>query len=1233
MKTKKILLGAAALAFTGILNAETIMSANFDKSDALLLKGGRSVPAKINGTGIMLRNQGTVNGWLEQQNQGTTKFIGGNLSWSIPSFPIQDGGFSAWFKPEGLGVYNVFFGLGGQIWNKSGVLSLFYDTEAQQLYLRMRSATGQSGDAVLKVNLAPHEWCQVAASWQYDEQNQKMILHAGCRQPGGNWLTAEGMTAWDDKSLNEKALFGVPLTLWFGSGPQGRNPACGLLDDMKIYDKAISFDSISGSVPREKSGAVGISESTFIKLPDIEPEGNNWRVGLIPVPHLKEIPVIDGRGKAWHRDLSLVPVMLTPGSMCGPDVVSQAHLGMIDDQLYVFVHNEVPSTNAMVCETMEHDGHVYNNECTELYLVTPDGDCYQWIIDPRGQSFDARNRDKGYDGKIKMAAAIENNGWNAEFLIPADQLNAKKLLGCRINIARNHTAHVPSQLSQLIVSKRDNFSDLDNFSWIYPLQSSSGIALTPGIAGGPAGQPMLNVALRLPGNLSSCQTRLIIREPAEGAIIDKRESDSPNPTVDLEIKADMSALLVQAAVECGGSLIANLFYPVASGPSTTQTKTSLQNPQAKTAFFLNHQLGMSPGVPAPFKPIQFDGRQLTFLNSRILCGEKLFEQLSGNGADLLAAPMRLMAGNSEISVGGIENVMQNAETIQFTRPLSVKGKEGKLAVKAEYDGMIYVSIDLPSVPMENLKLEIPINSEWVKFIELSGAQDYAGNGQLIIPENEKRYGFRSMPRIVIGGRSHSLAFATEHPGRWKNQNMTRVLEYYRDGKGVDTLTLNFSDMPLGTAAEQFDFAFLVMPVKPASNFSVDRDAAWVNVYYPQRLLTPMECAVDGKETPLDLFKRCGVKTVVFFDHWMKYQSGHTPAFEPSLFKEIIKACKAAGLRVILYRSRELSNASPFWNDFSASSLTIPSSYGFKRTYPLKQTSYGYCPASQLSDYFLWSADFLLKEYGVDGFYLDGAANDLLCSNSAHGCGENGKATFGIRANRAMMKRLWKLFSQHQKEPLIDAHGFSPFAIGFLTSGYAGEQFWKMRRFDAAPHKIIPPHLMRPLFDSVQNKGIRTMMLFYDGCPFTPEEVSAMALVNGIMPRPHSVEQLPGMQALKTVAPIWAAMRQFNTDGGKWHLWSEENRFRMLVRPQLPGGNEQIKLSVVEQSDRNLYFLANYGIFAVSASISDPERKVIADAVDLLSGNPVAHDAKQVRVIVPPYQLQIIQVKFDLTEKQ
>jgi hypothetical protein len=38
-------------------------------------------------------------------------------------------------------------------------------------------------------------------------------------------------------------------------------------------------------------------------------------------------------------------------------------------------------------------------------------------------------------------------------------------------------------------------------------------------------------------------------------------------------------------------------------------------------------------------------------------------------------------------------------------------------------------------------------------------------------------------------------------------------------------------------------------------------------------------------------------------------------------------------------------------------------------------------------------------------------------------------------------------------------------------------------------------------------------------------------------------------------------------------------------------------------------------------------------VDLLSGNPVAHDAKQVRVIVPPYQLQIIQVKFDLTEKQ
>ena len=91
----------------------------------------------------------------------------------------------------------------------------------------MRSATDSPRRC--SVNLA-REWCQVAASWQYDEQNQKIFAGPATWR---YWLTAEGMTA-GDKSLNESSVWSS-ADLMVRSA-QGRNPVR-LLDDMKIYDK------------------------------------------------------------------------------------------------------------------------------------------------------------------------------------------------------------------------------------------------------------------------------------------------------------------------------------------------------------------------------------------------------------------------------------------------------------------------------------------------------------------------------------------------------------------------------------------------------------------------------------------------------------------------------------------------------------------------------------------------------------------------------------------------------------------------------------------------------------------------------------------------------------------------------------------------------------------------------------------------------------------------------------
>ena len=124
------------------------------------------------------------------------------------------------------------------------------------------------------------------------------------------------------------------------------------------------------------------------------------------------------------------------------------------------------------------------------------------------------------------------------------------------------------------------------------------------------------------------------------------------------------------------------------------------------------------------------------------------------------------------------------------------------------------------------------------------------------------------------------------------------------------------------------------------------------------------------------------------------------------------------MKVLLYRSSELSTADPLWKDFSKLALCTPTSYGYRRKSPVKQISYGYCTKSVMQDYFIWSCDWLMREYGVDGFYLDSPAHTSPCFNEAHGCGYKSKSsikrvTYAIKQTREMMKRLYRVVKKYK----------------------------------------------------------------------------------------------------------------------------------------------------------------------------------------------------------------------------
>jgi hypothetical protein len=273
----------------------------------------------------------------------------------------------------------------------------------------------------------------------------------------------------------------------------------------------------------------------------------------------------------------------------------------------------------------------------------------------------------------------------------------------------------------------------------------------------------------------------------------------------------------------------------------------------------------------------------------------------------------------------------------------------------------------------------------------------------------------------------------------------------------------------------------------------------------------------------------------------------------------------------------------------------------------------------------------MKEYNVDGFYLDSPAHPSACFNDVHGCGykqgEGSKhVTFPILATREMIKRLYRVVKKYKPDGLIDAHGpFTP-AEGFLTSRFIGEQYYKMRHYDKDPLKVIPLDIFRALFVT-RGMGTSVNMLLYCGCPFSPDEAAAMAFINGVTPRPHSIQGPEGRNVLMKIAPIWRALNKFGADDAKWvPYWNKKFAARSWTVPRWLGKQGKVKVSYYKKGNDYLFLIANYGVHACRVNLTAPEFKNgIVEAVDMLSGKPVSKNKDVIWTLANPYKLKLIKI--------
>ncbi|NOY82713.1 MAG: hypothetical protein GXP31_17080 [Kiritimatiellaeota bacterium] len=344
-------------------------------------------------------------------------------------------------------------------------------------------------------------------------------------------------------------------------------------------------------------------------------------------------------------------------------------------------------------------------------------------------------------------------------------------------------------------------------------------------------------------------------------------------------------------------------------------------------------------------------------------------------------------------------------------------------------------------------------------------------------------------------------------------------------------------------------------------------------------------------TTLDHYRKLGVRTICFHEHWSRIQNYFAPA-DPEGLRRLVKACHERGIRLLVYYGYELSNIAPEWDLYRDEILVRPRAGGYHRQ--PEQRCYICCYRSPWQDYLARAIAQTMDEYGVDGVYLDGTANPHGCANSAHGCGwtdAGGRRhrTYPFFAVRQMMKRIYTIVKTRNPTGLVNVHQSTCMTIpsvGWATSYWDGEQFGGIPRDPKnRPLDVLPLDAFRTEFMG-RNWGVPAEMLCY-GRPYTYAEALAIALPHDVLVRPNNIE---------LAASIWKTAADFGRKQARWlPYW--ENGAEVAVTPAA------VKCSLYTRGARGvLAVISNLGDSPAAARIALDRRRLG------LSGKLRARDA-------------------------
>lgn len=463
--------------------------------------------------------------------------------------------------------------------------------------------------------------------------------------------------------------------------------------------------------------------------------------------------------------------------------------------------------------------------------------------------------------------------------------------------------------------------------------------------------------------------------------------------------------------------------------------------------WLNSDFAMDDSIVKPFIPLRFDGNTISFLGRDVTVNQYglpsavnsyFTQEMTGIGTSpkaVIHSPVKLVIQQGtkilELKNESFGFTAQKDGVAAWTSDNQAGDLDVKVEGTLECDGFMEYKITikaLETTTVQDIRLEVPINDKSAKYwlgLNAEGAfRPKKGEWKWDVKKNQEGYWFGDVNAGV------QCLFRDENYVRPLNTNFYQQkplhmpVSWYNNGlggisfaeKGHALNVTTYSGKRVIKQGEELHFIFLmsVTPFKP-----IDVRKQWADRYIHSYL--PVEDVVKKGPNVINIHHANPINPFINY-----------PFLRPDFMKQYIDEAHKAGMKVkIYYTVRELANRAPeLWalrslgeEVFSPGNI---GGYSWLREHlgdnyiaawfvdKYKDAAIVNSGVSRWHNYYIEGLEWLVKNIGIDGLYIDDLAID-----------------------RTTMKRVRKVLERHRPDPRVDLHSANQFNAGdgFINSAF------------------------------------------------------------------------------------------------------------------------------------------------------------------------------------------------------